>query len=333
MSSAQPIQPDQLLEVLANVDTSRRRWQRKVQLLAVIGRWGEPHPLGVRDLAHRCHVSQRLLGELLGELVMARALVVVELGAGSRPTTWLVSAAVDRWEGVPWLRDVDAVVRWSFHVERPPELHEPPIARARRGQERAPASTARGPRPSSARQISGRAVGGSGARAADGPARGIAAAERALAAGDGQEGSPPAFGPDHASPDELVAGAGVDRQTWAGVRGAVLGAAIPGPGGRGPFLNGAPLVELAQLVALAGPDELLQLLADAPGGLGVPMLVDWLVTRWHRPTGPLAAADGPGGPEPTAPALRPFTGHEHADALTADDQRERIAQLRSERDG
>lgn len=291
--TAPAIQPGALLEVLANIDQGTKRWRRKVQLLAVLGRWGEVHAIGVRELSERTGISHRLLAELLQELLEARALAVEWVGQGSRPTGWVVDARVQRWVGVPWLRDPAAVALYAFHVEpadnaRPGQRAQGEPRSARRASQRAQGETR------SARRSERRAQGETTSARRDATARGIRAGVRALSADAPQEGYLPRAGADEASSAAASSpgaadGSSIDQGEWKRLRAAVLAAAVP-VAGRPKFLNGPTEQQLLELAQLAGCSELLTWLPDAPPDLGVPRLVDWLQDRWHAPTGELLEA-------------------------------------------
>jgi hypothetical protein len=88
-----------------------------------------------------------------------------------------------------------------------------------------------------------------------------------------------------------------------------------------PFLEGAPKQQLQRVFVAVGVDQVAAWLEEAPGGLKIPRLVDWLEDQMHRPDPELLERirSARSEPEPVAePAVDPagpryveFTGHQH----------------------
>src|SRR5574343_1286394 len=119
MTTSQVLDPDQLLEVLANIGGGWR-WRRKVALIAIIGRAGATIEIGIRELAERATIGLELTRHLLAELATAKVLTVIHTGAESRPAAYHVNARLSAWAGVPWVQPVRIVELFTFHMEHGP---------------------------------------------------------------------------------------------------------------------------------------------------------------------------------------------------------------------
>ncbi len=317
------IEPGQLLEVLANIDLGTKRWRRKAQLIGILGRWGAGHQVGLRELKRRTGISNDLLEALLGELVEARVLVVVELGTGTRATTWAVSPAIERWQGVPWLRSVDAVERWAFHVEQERYATTGQRSGYRPRSERKPRQRSEG-RADPERKPRQRSEGGADPERNEKPAFRPGGVGRALAGVASEKGFPSSGSDSEASSSSggREAEAGIEPAEWEKLRRLVMTA------GGGAYLRGRAADELAAVVRAHGVEKVRAWVMEAPKRLGVPMLVDWLATRAYEPSADELAAlaarpddepDQPAEPAPIdqaapRPILRPV-----AEVLAADE--------------
>lgn len=331
--NAAAIEPGQLLEVLANIDLATKRWRRKAQLIGILGRWGEGHRVGMRELNRRTGISFSLLEQLLAELVEARVLVVVELGTGTRATTWTVSASVDRWRGVPWLRPVDAIERWVFHVEHEQYATTGQRSAYRPRSERKPKQRSEGAN-NAERKPKQRSEGGPYAERNENAAFRSGGVGRALADTSPEKGCiTPSSDLQRSSSSSAVptTTAGIDPASgeWRALRNLVIRA------GGGKFLAGVAEWKLQALAEQWGIETVRGWVTEAPARLGVPALVEWLADRPHDPTADeLAAIDQAaalGEPEPeddpARPLLRPVAEVLSNDAPTPDP----IAALRAAR--
>ena len=301
VTAAPAIEPGQLLEVLANIDLGTKRWRRKAQLVSILGRWGDGHRVGIRELNRRTGISFTLLEQLLAELVEARVVLVVELGTGSRPTTWAVSPAIDRWRGVPWVRPVDAVERWAFHVAQ--ERYANPGQRSAYGSpsERRPKQRSEGGAYAE-RKKSQRSEGGAYAERNEKPAFRPGGVGRALIEAEPEKGFPTrgsAHPSSSSSAREEEEAAAIDPGEWASLRRLVMTA------GGGAYLAGGAADQLAGVVCTHGAEQVRAWVMEAPKRLGVPMLVEWLATRAYAPTADELAALEARPDDDQAPAAGP----------------------------
>jgi hypothetical protein len=287
MTTPEVLTSDQLLEVIAHLEPPNKRWRQKVRLLAIVGRWGDVHELGVRELAERTGWGLELVTHLVGELVAARIVHVWRESVGTRATAYVVNPRIDQWGtdprgvlvggGVPWSQPVAAIRLWVFHVEH--EEYAEPRQRAatgtrtaRRASQRAATDT------SAARNVGQRAATDTSTARKPRHARGPRAQARALAAAVAQE-VPPGVGSELPSPPPAGAG-GDELRDDPGFR-AVVAAVKHAT--KAPFLEGGPREELARLYQAVGGEKILEWLVESPVQ-GAPRTVTWLVDRQHEPS-------------------------------------------------
>lgn len=296
---------DALLEVVSSIDP--KRWGSKLAIVAKLGRWPDGTEAGYRDIAEVIGVGERWVWRLVRELVDDHVLELVQAPAGRRPGTYRVNPWIGEWRNVPWTRPWELVFHRAFalpfHVE--PEGQRgattPVVPRSRRG------TSSVVPRSRSAALRQEKRFVPRSRTAAQDPAC-AAPLER------GTTESGPSVGvsllgsdSDGSSPTRSASPAGEGRQQPSGevrrLRDAVLTQA--GKAQRGaPFLNGRPLDQLADLWTYYGDQyglaRMLELVAQAPPGLGAPMVVKWLADELEL--GPLDDLEDP--PAPTAERTR-----------------------------
>lgn len=306
MSGPNPIDPGALHEVLANIDLGTARWRRKARLIGIVARWGEVHELALLELANRGRSNHELTSELLGELILQRIVVPVYVGAGGRPSAYYVSDEIEKWLDVPWERDVDAVVRWAFHVEHEPYVE--PVPRAVRAANAARERTRRAGRSApAARGVTRRAESGPRPARGDSPARGIRAAVRAplrvVDVGEREPGSaepgtndpPPLLSPEEQEERDRI------EASYRKIRSLVAYAAAEAIPGRKNFVGGRADAELREVFAELGAERIKELVRQADPSFGVPKLIRWLADQSAGVDPELAAAlDARAEPDPLA---------------------------------